>query len=215
LIFDNASHHIVIFQNKKDKEAKRTSLAGGGATHRERTMYWILGKFFSNTLSASRSITHKRVDAENIGFLHHSIDLDTECDEGDIEDGDGAGAGGEGDAGDAGDAGAGGEDDEDDNGSAAANKDDDAGEASEADSATTQGAKKSAAAAKKATAAAAKKATAAAAAPKESRRSQESLNTTELPRPPLPLSLAAVWTRLHAGFWALSMSGLGILPENA
>jgi hypothetical protein len=43
-----------------------------GATHRERTLYWILGKFF---LPASRSITHKRVDAENIGFLHHSIDL--------------------------------------------------------------------------------------------------------------------------------------------
>ncbi len=39
-------------------------------------MYWILGKFFVNTLPASRSITHKRVDAENICFLHHSIDLD-------------------------------------------------------------------------------------------------------------------------------------------
>jgi hypothetical protein len=47
------------------------------ATHRERTFYWILGKFFSNTLPASCSIAHKRVDAENIGFLHHSIDLDT------------------------------------------------------------------------------------------------------------------------------------------
>jgi hypothetical protein len=47
-----------------------------GATHREKTLYWILGKLFSNTLPASRSITHKRVDAENIGFLHHSIDLD-------------------------------------------------------------------------------------------------------------------------------------------
>ena len=33
----------------------------------------MLGKFF---LPPSRSITHKRVDAENIGFLHHSIDLD-------------------------------------------------------------------------------------------------------------------------------------------
>ncbi len=44
--------------------------------HRERTLYWILGKFFSNTLPVSRSITHKRVDAENIGFLQHSIDID-------------------------------------------------------------------------------------------------------------------------------------------
>ncbi len=44
----------------------------------ERMLYWILGRFFSNTLPASRSITsaHKRVDAENIGFLHHPIDLD-------------------------------------------------------------------------------------------------------------------------------------------
>ena len=40
-------------------------------------MYWNLGKFFSNSLPASCYVTHKRVDAENIGFLHHSIDLDT------------------------------------------------------------------------------------------------------------------------------------------
>ena len=60
-----------------DKEAKRTSLVGEGASHRERTLYWILGKFFSNSLPASCSITHTPVDAENIGFLHHSIDLDT------------------------------------------------------------------------------------------------------------------------------------------
>ncbi len=40
-------------------------------------MYWIIGKLFSNSLPASCSVTHKRVDAENIGFLHHSIDLDT------------------------------------------------------------------------------------------------------------------------------------------
>ncbi len=33
--------------------------------------------FFSNALPASRSIIHKRVDSENIGFPHHSIDLDT------------------------------------------------------------------------------------------------------------------------------------------
>jgi hypothetical protein len=44
-----------------------------GTTHLERTLYWILGKFF---LPASRSITHKRVGTENSGFLHHSIDLD-------------------------------------------------------------------------------------------------------------------------------------------
>ncbi len=76
-ILDNASHHFVIFQDKMDKEAKRTSLVGEGATHQERTLYWILGKFFSNYLPASCSITHKRVDTENIGFLHRSIDLDT------------------------------------------------------------------------------------------------------------------------------------------
>ncbi len=56
-------------------------------------------------------------------------------------------------------------------------------------------------------AAAAKKAVTAAAAAKQSRRRQESLNTTELPPPPLPPSSAAVWTRLHAGFRALSVSG--------
>ncbi len=60
-----------------DKEAKRTSPVGEGATHRERTLYWILGKFFSNSLPASCTIAHKFVDAENIGFLHHSIDLET------------------------------------------------------------------------------------------------------------------------------------------
>ncbi len=58
---------------------------------------------------------------------------------GDIEDGEGAGAGSEGDAG------AGGEDDNDDNGPGAANDEEDAGEASGADSATTQDAKKAAA----------------------------------------------------------------------
>ena len=60
-----------------DKEAKRTSLVGISATHRVRRLNWILGKFFSNSLPAPCSITQKRVDAENIGFLHHSIDLDT------------------------------------------------------------------------------------------------------------------------------------------
>jgi hypothetical protein len=120
---DFRSHHLVIFQNKMDKEAKRTSLVGEGANHRERTLYWILGKFFqvSNTLPASRSIKQKRVDAENIGSLHHSIDLDTEGSDCDIEDGEAAGEGGEGDGDDGGDTGAGGEDDEDDNGSDAAN----------------------------------------------------------------------------------------------
>jgi hypothetical protein len=67
----------LIFQDKVDEEAKRTSIVGEGATHRERKLYWILGKFFSNTLRASRSISHKRVDAENIGILPNSIDLDT------------------------------------------------------------------------------------------------------------------------------------------
>jgi hypothetical protein len=67
-----------------DKEAKRTSLVGEGATHRERTLYCILSKFFSKTLPASRSITHKRVAAENIGFLHHSIDLDTRIEREDL-----------------------------------------------------------------------------------------------------------------------------------
>ncbi len=83
LAFDNASHHFVLFQDKMDKEAKRTSIVGEGAlvqpiwrgycsaTHRERTLYWILGKLFSNSLPASCSITHKRVDAENIGILLH------------------------------------------------------------------------------------------------------------------------------------------------
>ncbi len=37
-ILDNVSHHFVIFQDKMDKEAKRTSLVGEGATHRERTL---------------------------------------------------------------------------------------------------------------------------------------------------------------------------------
>ncbi len=55
------------------------------ATHRERTLYWILGKFFSNALPASYSITHKRVDAENIGFLHQTIDLDTLIEQEDAE----------------------------------------------------------------------------------------------------------------------------------
>ncbi len=59
------------------------------------------------------------------------------CD-GDIEDGEGAGAGCEGDAG------AGSEDDKDDNGPSAANEEDDTGEASGADSAKTPGAKKAA-----------------------------------------------------------------------
>ncbi len=40
-------------------------------------MSWTLCKLFSNTLREPRSISHKRVDAENISFLHHSIDLNT------------------------------------------------------------------------------------------------------------------------------------------
>jgi hypothetical protein len=59
--------------------------------------------------------------------------------DGDIEDGEGAGAGCEGNAG------AFGEDDKDDNGPGGANKEDDTGEASGADSAKTPGAKKAAA----------------------------------------------------------------------
>jgi hypothetical protein len=35
---DTASHHFVIFQDKMDKEAKRTCLVGEGATHREMTL---------------------------------------------------------------------------------------------------------------------------------------------------------------------------------
>ena len=62
----------VIFQDKMYKEAKRASIVGEGATHQERTLYWILGKFFNITLRASRSISHKRLDAENIGFLPQS-----------------------------------------------------------------------------------------------------------------------------------------------
>ena len=34
----------VIFQDKFDKDAKRASIVGEGATHHERTLYWILGK---------------------------------------------------------------------------------------------------------------------------------------------------------------------------
>ncbi len=57
-----------------------------GATHwdSERTLYWILDEFFSSTVPASRSISHKCVDAENIGFLHHSIDLDILFDKEDL-----------------------------------------------------------------------------------------------------------------------------------
>ena len=62
----------VIFQDKMGKEARRVSIVGEGATSRERTLYLILGKFFSKTLRASRSISHKRLDAENIGFLPQS-----------------------------------------------------------------------------------------------------------------------------------------------
>jgi hypothetical protein len=62
----------VIFQDKMDKEAKRASIVGEGATHHERTLYWILGKLFSKTLHASRLNSHKRLDAENIGFLPQS-----------------------------------------------------------------------------------------------------------------------------------------------
>ena len=53
----------VIFQDKFDKEAKRASIVGEGATHHERTLYWILGKLFIKTLRASRSISHNRFDA--------------------------------------------------------------------------------------------------------------------------------------------------------
>ncbi len=62
-------HHIILYFHFVVAPLK-------GVTHRERTLYWILGKFFSNTIPASSSISHKRVDTENIGFLHHSIDLD-------------------------------------------------------------------------------------------------------------------------------------------
>ncbi len=75
--------------------------------------------------------------------------------------------------------------------------------------ATISGAKKAATAAKKAAAASAKKAVTASAAAEESRSSQESLRvkTIELPPPPLQPSSAAVRTRLHVGFQALSVSG--------
>ncbi len=83
-VFDNASHHL--YFSLKFSRTKWTRRPSGpalwgkvqtiwrgccSATHRERTLYWILGKLFSNSLPASCSITHERVDAENIGFLLH------------------------------------------------------------------------------------------------------------------------------------------------
>jgi hypothetical protein len=43
----------VIFQNKDDKETKKTSIVGEGASDEERAMYWILGKFLSHSLAAT------------------------------------------------------------------------------------------------------------------------------------------------------------------
>jgi hypothetical protein len=119
-------------------------------------LYSILGKFFNNSLPVSCSITHKRVDAENIGFLHYSINLDTLIEQEDLSNnpvvhlnmpgiyplywvcsGSCNQLNEDGSAGSEGDAGAGGEDDKDDNGPGAANEEDNAGEASGADSATT------------------------------------------------------------------------------
>ncbi len=75
------------FPGQNGQEGKADQPCGGrckpsgedvcSAIHREKTLYWFLGKLFSDSLPASCSITHKRVDAENFGFLHHSIDLDT------------------------------------------------------------------------------------------------------------------------------------------
>ncbi len=62
----------VIFQDKMDKEAKQASIVGEGATHQERMLHSILDKFFNNALRASRSISHKRLDEKNIGFLPQS-----------------------------------------------------------------------------------------------------------------------------------------------
>ncbi len=67
-----------------DKEAKRTSLVGKAQPIGRGHCIVSLVSFFSKTLPASRSITHKRVDAENIGFLHHSIDLDTRIEQEDL-----------------------------------------------------------------------------------------------------------------------------------
>ena len=43
----------VIFQNKDDKETKKTSIVGEGASDEERAMYWILGKFLSHSLAST------------------------------------------------------------------------------------------------------------------------------------------------------------------
>ena len=43
----------VIFQNKDDKETKKTSIVGEGASDEERAMYWILGKSLSHSLAAT------------------------------------------------------------------------------------------------------------------------------------------------------------------
>jgi hypothetical protein len=69
----------VIFQDNMEKEAnlaKRASIVGKGATHQERTLYWMLGKLFNKSLRASRSISHKRLDAENVGFLPPSTNTE-------------------------------------------------------------------------------------------------------------------------------------------
>ncbi len=43
----------VIFQSKDDKETKKISIVGEGASDEERAMYWILGKFLSHSLAAT------------------------------------------------------------------------------------------------------------------------------------------------------------------
>jgi hypothetical protein len=67
----------VIFQSKADKDAKKTSILGEGASDEERAMYWILGKFLSHTFAATQSMINNFGGAENIGFLNKCQDLTT------------------------------------------------------------------------------------------------------------------------------------------
>ncbi len=43
----------VIFQSKDDKETKKSSIVGEGASDEERAMNWILGKFLRHSLAAT------------------------------------------------------------------------------------------------------------------------------------------------------------------
>ena len=64
----------VIFQNKDDKDAKKTSIVGEGASDEERAMYWVLGKFMIHSLSATQSMINNGGGAENIGFLSKQVE---------------------------------------------------------------------------------------------------------------------------------------------